>query len=262
MGKLLKHEFLYYKRLAIPYAIVLLILSAVTGLVQCLLSAYLESDITAVGPNFFAICATLLLPFLYLFLLSGFYVAPILSLVRYHKSIFTDEGYLTMVLPVKTGTLLGSKFLGTTLFSLVSMTYTALCFLIVFLVSGQSFDDYTFLFENFSTVDMLLASLISMIGMLLILFFIITFCNTVVRRHKVLLGIVLYFTSSSILSILSVLLSDIFMTFIPMDSLPIDLALSYSTSMYSWISAGVAAVAAVGSTVATYYLIKKKFNLT
>ena len=54
-------------------------------------------------------------------------VTAFIGISRYYKSLFTDEGYLNMVLPVKTSVLFGAKLLSTFIWVLLATITTGVC---------------------------------------------------------------------------------------------------------------------------------------
>ena len=82
-------------------------------------------------------------------MVNGFYAIGILAIVvmtvisgfmvfyRYYKSMFTDEGYLTMVIPVSTSTLLNAKLLSSLIFTAIITVVSAvsLCIAVIIPIS-------------------------------------------------------------------------------------------------------------------------------
>ena len=70
---------------------------------------------------------------------------------RYYSNLFTDEGYLTFTLPVKTSSILNAKILAGALWAAVSTIITLVCFLILFsgLVGFENIDYSIDAFSDF-----------------------------------------------------------------------------------------------------------------
>ena len=83
---------------------------------------------------------------------SGFYLLGILaigilwavtafiSISRYYKSLFTDEGYLTMVLPVKTSTILNAKLISTFVWIGIATVVTGACAIVALYLPTVLYD--------------------------------------------------------------------------------------------------------------------------
>ncbi len=108
LKKVLKHDMRAMMRSTVPMFIVMGVVSVVCCVILYFTYNFeteVESMIAAVllvggflVMGIFAIAAMLV-------------VVSVLTYVRYYKSLFTDEGYLTMVLPMETTTLLHAKLL-------------------------------------------------------------------------------------------------------------------------------------------------------
>lgn len=93
LSKLIKHEFRALSRFLLPIHILLL--------VACLIGRFMFQAMAMMDlPNVILIVS-------FVFLISIWIVVPcatsILIVVRYYKSLYTDEGYLTLTLPATRG---------------------------------------------------------------------------------------------------------------------------------------------------------------
>ena len=111
LKKMLKHDMRAMWRTAMPLLLVSGIVSAVCcGMLYFTLNFSESSDESLIG------ILTLVGSFYVMGLIAVIVLPTIISvfvLVRYYKSLFTDEGYLTMVLPMSSTTLINEKILFT-----------------------------------------------------------------------------------------------------------------------------------------------------
>ena len=111
LGKLIKHEFRALSRFLLPIHILLL--------VACLIGRFMFQAMDTMDlPNVILIVS-------FVFLISIWIVVPcatsILIVVRYYKSLYTDEGYLTLTLPATRGQLLFSKAFAACVWSILDL---------------------------------------------------------------------------------------------------------------------------------------------
>lgn len=136
LGKLFKYNMKSVSKL-------LLLLHGVLLFLTLAMSLYMPTLMSLGGENqkmtagHFLIMLGFCLYFLSIFaILFGTYI---LLAIRFYRNMFTDEGYLTHTLPVKSGTLLFSHILSTTLWMAISFVVSALCVAIL-AVSGAGID--------------------------------------------------------------------------------------------------------------------------
>lgn len=161
----------------------------------------------------------------------------ILIIIRYYKHFFTDEGYLTFTLPVRKNTLLNSKIVTAIIFTIVSniVRYLSL-FVIVLIGDPKLIHSEDFLFEvsplggivssiffgygtladyvreagSYAVVSGILIILIILMAYIVEILFIygcITLAASLVKKHKVLTAIGIYYGTTSILSVVLTILS-------------------------------------------------------
>lgn len=102
LGKLLKHEFISCGKKLLPIYLILVIASFVGKVFIWLVSK--KSFINAVPEAFYRIVKSLssIFSIVYILFIIVILVGTILFLIyRFYQHLFTDEGYLTMTLPVK-----------------------------------------------------------------------------------------------------------------------------------------------------------------
>ena len=139
LGKLIKHEFRALSRFLLPIHILLL--------VACLIGRFMFQAMDTMDlPNVILIVS-------FVFLISIWIVVPcatsILIVVRYYKSLYTDEGYLTNVLPVSATDHILSKMLVFGAWSILNALSVLASFAFLLLPSAiRYFTANTLLFYN------------------------------------------------------------------------------------------------------------------
>ncbi len=113
LGKLLKHEWCTSWKVPTLFIGVMLIMSALAGVAF----NFLVWDSDNVGLIFSVIMMILMY---YLIIIVASYGVTVYMAVRYYKSMFTDEGYLTHTLPATGRQLLLSKVINTSAWILIS----------------------------------------------------------------------------------------------------------------------------------------------
>ena len=149
----------------------------------------------------------------------------IIPLQRIYKSMFTDEAYLTFTLPVNRETILFSKIITSAIFDL-AVVVVGVIDLILFLTPVPLLEDGSgsMLGEMFATIGTLLSTLSTAIGVGWIILYIViaillaviyttcsklliiaimSFVCTIATKHKVLIGILIYYGISTLLSFVS-----------------------------------------------------------
>ncbi len=272
-SKLLKHD----SRAILKYwwigAVVSLGISVLGGM--CLQINSVEytkyNMITALAGvgTFFAVVGIVLLPLF----------TEILLLVRYYKNFFTDEGYLTFTLPVKKTSLLDSKLISAFIFGTASTLLVAVDVFIMFSIGAPEFVFDADLWQGFfyaigelfgflgrySAGYIILGILIIVVGTILQTLFIfacITFASSLVKKHKVLMTIGIYYGVSIALSIL--------MNILALGGLPtvftlifrLDESNSLAAIMFILLGVlGILTLAAGGLYLFVLYLLDRRLNL-
>ncbi|MBQ2943281.1 MAG: hypothetical protein IJD93_01085 [Ruminococcus sp.] len=166
----------------------------------------------------------------------GLYLFPlfttILVVVRYYKHFFTDEGYLTFTLPVKKNLLLDSKIATSFIFSFMSSVLSYLNLFLIMLIGNpeiigtdemayefstfgwlltmgifgvDSFADFLDSTSSFAVPYIILLVLIAVAAVIVQTLFIyacITLASSIVKKHKVLTAVGLYYGASSVVTFL------------------------------------------------------------
>ena len=217
LGKLFKTEFKASGRLYLPLFICVIFFAIVERIIIEIMDIN-QADSTAFTILFVAITAIFMI-IIFSVCVSGQFV----SIYRFYKSVFTDEGYLTNTLPVKSSSIIISKLL-------VGVLYTVFSY-IVLLISGfiiVAGDILTgvldememvlglkntnvglmdFILNSIWNLKLTIALLIALVIVSLffnILIFYISFAiGNIVNRKKVLLSIIIYIAIVNALAFIS-----------------------------------------------------------
>ncbi len=105
LKKLLKYDFLSIRRFLIPLLLFTPVLSGIGG--------FLFWITTFMGPKqiLFSLGLSSMIGFVILALVLSVAVLPIMLVIRYYSGLYSDSGYLTLMLPVKRRTMIFSKLL-------------------------------------------------------------------------------------------------------------------------------------------------------
>ena len=257
--------------------------SLLGGLVLHLLTHYEESLNPLVQAGL-----TLSMVFIGLALIAYGAAVEILQLVRFYKSRFTDEGYLTFTLPVKSHQVFLSTFLCMLLWTVITALVLTLCIAIILAIglpwseimadlSGGSWSEFSFVWEELKEMYgfaaepayIVIQSLQVVVGVLYSIVMVLT-CLTVgavvAKKHKIIAAFVAYyaisFATSTVASIMSVATS-----ISNMDSLLSSTLLSTSDMLYQAAIRGMSLsiaweiVLIVAGYILSTQLMKKKLNL-
>lgn len=218
-----------------------------------------------------------------LILIAFAVITSIIVFVRYYKHFFSDEGYLTHTLPVKTSTHMFSKTWSTLLWVVIT-TVAVFFFIFLYILIGSAprgallntavfseigeFFSQIFPYMNasywFIALESILGILVSVVFATFMIFTAITIGAIVAKKHKILAAIGFYYLINTGVSIITVLvymivfmsvgrnaLASVFLYDQP-DAL-LHFTLIFSTVFYLALSAG-------GFALCNHFL-KKKLNL-
>ncbi|MBR5272109.1 MAG: hypothetical protein IKU25_01755 [Clostridia bacterium] len=216
-AKLLKHDckaiFKYWWIVSVISAGVSLVAGIALSIMNVGYTAHNYIQTAAIIIFFFCFFAIILLPL----------VTQLLTFIRFRKNFFTDEGYLTFTLPVNKSALLGSKTLASLIFSAAS---GIVFFLDICIVSGVEdldnignlFYEISHMFKNIFNpfewnvfVTFILTILIGIacaVFFNLFIFLCITISNMLVKKHRLLFGLALYYGSSIVFVLILQFLSS------------------------------------------------------
>ena len=132
LGKLIKHEFKDTGKVLLPLNLALICVTII-GMIVLGLRIF-ETDSIAVG--FLAVALVL---FYILAIVALFIVTYIYLMIRFYRSMYSSEGYLTHTLPVSTFSILNTKILVSVFWAFLTMVLSvASVFALIFSALGAS----------------------------------------------------------------------------------------------------------------------------
>lgn len=120
LGKLFKYEFRETAKLLVPLNLILIVMTIIGGFL-------VSTEILQDDSFILLLIACVMLYALSIFAL--FIVSGIYLIVRYYKTMYCSQGYLTHTLPVSTSSIVNTKLLVSTFWICVSMVITTLSIL-------------------------------------------------------------------------------------------------------------------------------------
>lgn len=212
-------------------------------------------------------------------------LAVFLSVSRYYKNFFSDEGYLTFTLPVKSSALIFSKLLATLIWIFISAVVVTVCILIYVTFGGAPIgkainvdfwitmkDGMWFILkdifsginvsEAFLLIELFALGFIATVYGVLSLFLAVTIGSIVAKKHKILASIGFYYLINTAISTVTM----VFTTVISFVTARIyDIYSSYSSdALVHTYLIGILlmyAVIIVVEFLITNYLLSNKLNL-
>lgn len=210
-GKLLKYENKALSKTILPIGIATMFV-AVFGSAMLKLNLIMNRlvkngsvlfTLKAVTTTFFAISV--------IAMISAVFVAGFMLMQRYYRNLFTDEGYLTFTLPVKTEHILLSKLTSAVIWgAFVVVCSVAAVFIIVLfgttpeLVNHKALEEIVHFVQALFKIDFdingylifaqtFITLILSVVEQYLMIYLAITLGNQVAKKHKVLGAIGMYF---------------------------------------------------------------------
>lgn len=220
LGKLLKYELKRSARKFFPLVVGYMIVS----LIFSLMLRYGES---VKSPNFLMIFIVVCIAY-GIAVGALFTVGFTISLTNFHKTLFTDEGYLMLTIPVKPYYHIFTKFISSVIWSAASMVVFVLSLLLIdpteYLDSVGDFINALgngFIEEPLTSFLICLYTLTLFAGLQIFLYFVISLSNCF--KHKCLAGFAIIFACNMLSSMISNLAGDLSlwnMIFMPTSRLP------------------------------------------
>lgn len=211
-------------RLALPFYAVAIAVSLVTmGLGN--LGPYLLGDTEDPGIflSLVGVLALILYFLLYMVTIASSSLITYIPHFHFYKHLFSDEGYLTMTLPVKMSDHLLSKTISAFVVSAIGVFVSLVSIVLTMspIYSGElSLTDFLDLFEILFgsvggnvvafAIEMVVMMIVAAFSSVTMIFLSITLGAIIFKRHKIIGAIVCYFMVSGILGILEVILVFIF----------------------------------------------------
>ena len=278
LGKLLKHEFKATARLFIPIFIMVTAISvAVRFLVDILYD--INNGGTQAGEIFSMIIAFIFGAALVIGMICLILSGPAVSLYRFYKNVYTDEGYLTNTLPVKPVSILASKLITGIVWTIVSGAIVVLCFLILassskiilFFADDNIYESayynalFDFILDNiWFIISFMIFGLIS-VTMSISSVYVSVSIGNLANRHKVLISIAVYFFLTIVLGMaIGIILVIAGTNFFDTTNLFEDtetFKLSREYTVMIWVYSTVLFIISLIELFVTHLIMKHKLNL-
>ena len=230
LGKLFKYENKAVSKLLTPMALAVIILPVLGALIlkiQFVFGDKFENG--SIISSIFSLASGIMIFFIVIATISACFISLFILMQRYYKNLFSDEGYLTFTLPVKTSSIILSKLFTAALWSVI----IAICTIIgvitfAFFGTSASFVNhevvdgfceafkqiFEFYFIGGSVqivflIELLINIIVSLFTNILLMYLAITIGCQIAKKHKVLASIGMYFVISSVVSVLSTIIQVI-----------------------------------------------------
>ena len=212
--------------------------------------------------------------------------SEILIMYRYYTHLFTDEGYLTFTLPVKTSSILNSKLINALIWSVYTVLVVFFCiFLYVIfgtaeegLINSKIFTEIKnaleLLTQTYSAwvilkyiVEIVVIFIISLLYGVLSIYLALTIGSIIAKKHKILAAIGIYYGLNTVMSIFVMIVNFIF-TFTVANSYQDSYSSNYEIAIDRvfdisfFINAASFLVFSIVEYFVTRHLLKNKLNLS
>ena len=212
--------------------------------------------------------------------------SEILIMYRYYTHLFTDEGYLTFTLPVKTSSILNSKLINALIWSVYTVLVVFFCiFLYVIfgtaeegLINSKIFTEIKnaleLLTQTYSAwvilkyiVEIVVIFIISLLYGVLSIYLALTIGSIIAKKHKILAAIGIYYGLNTVMSIFVMIVNFIF-TFTVANSYQDSYSSNYEIAIDRvfdisfFINAASFLVFSIVAYFVTRQLLKNKLNLS
>lgn len=270
LGKLMKYEWIYSWKIPTALLGALLVISFGAGLTFA--APIWETEMEGLT------VLVILVWMMYYFALIGVSLGVTLYLaVRFYKSMFTDEGYLTHTLPVTSRQLLISKSLPMAAWLAISSIVVCISIAIFggmavwfmkpenvgfweYIFEGIEWSELHVLFEN-GAVNFLLSiivmSIISVFSGVMMIVGSVSI-GQLVSKHKILGSIGAYFLINTVFQIITTIIITPVMFLADYEN---DANVFQVLAPTYWIIALLSLIVAVGLYILSEFLVKKKLNL-
>ncbi len=268
LKKLYYYEWVALRRILIPLYIVMPVLATL-----CFLLARLVAVVPAESllGNLLTILFATAIFFSAVAIAMIFLAIALILGYRYYRSFFTDEGYLTMVLPVRGRTLFLAKVASGATWGGVALVIAVLSFLLMAwgassTLVGSAFEIYISTAPGVPAVVTVLITVLnvcaSLFLQLILMYGAINLAGLVFRKYSILGAVLFYLVSNTALSILSSLIQAVVLVFLaPLTQNPNMLSV---ISFYSAtaISLLLDAAIIVAVWLMSVHVLEKKLNLS
>lgn len=272
LGKLIKHEF----KATWKYFLAIDAITIVIGIIAAIVGYGVAGNIDDLPATMIILLSLGFAGYVFA-LVSAAVLTTVFNVVRYYRSLYTAEGYLTFTLPATTTEILSAKMLVALIWQVIMALCIgiSICFLVgSFLLYGtihgvfdmqDFFGDFLYGFREvlgirgvFGTLRYFLNVLMEIVFNMLIFFFAISI-GQLWQKHKILGSIIAFFTTRFVLGIfafLANLMSGAFGMLFDSASNP-GRYFSHATA----VSLLISIVASVIMYVASIWITDKKLNL-
>lgn len=283
LGKIFKYDFKSISRLTFPATLLVVAMSILgTGALRLIINVLSKGESSfgksaaIVGLVFVVISAVLCI-------IAYVVICAISVYARFYKNFFTDEGYLTFTLPVKSHTLVLSKMLAGFLWEIIAIAVAAVMGFTLLSVGTAPAGEFVnsevveglwfalrnmFSFSADFIIVALIAAFVQLIAGEFMIFLSITIGSTVAKKQKILASIGFYFALNTGLQILSTIVvmavgiahGEMFLT-VADEALMETAFMSFETSLMATSALLYVAVAVIEFFLINY-IVKKKLNLS
>lgn len=281
LGKLIKHEFKAVNRLMIPLHLALIVITVIGRFyIQLTLSARNEYFYSEAASIWYGVLdMTLVLFYIVALIAIAVITGVYLTIIRFRKNLFTDEGYLMHTLPVTASQLIWSKTLVAFVWTLIDGALVILS-IFVMVINKEILqaipEGLSILLEGFQEVFGVPAAagiplymvlfVIDAVGSILVIYMCIAIGHSF-NSHKILGSVGIYVGITMVTN----LIGSIFAAFSGSAAYGNNLFFSYATGVgiptpaYFWLSylfgLFLSVVTAVASYLLTNYFMTRKLNL-
>lgn len=280
LKKLLKYDMKSMVRMLVPLSL------AVMGTtVAGTASLRIMQNVNTGTSTSWILTSTLMIVFIstILALIAFSIFSQILIMYRYYTNLFTDEGYLTFTLPVKTTSILTSKVINAMIWSAYSLLIIFFCIFIYVafgtaegshLINSEIFrelkDGIRILTETYSAgiivkyiIEFLVFLFVSLLYGTISIYLALTIGSIIAKKHKILAAIGIYYGINMIMSLFITIINSIlsFSNVYQFDYFA-NIAADKVFDIAFYINAGSFLIFSVISYLITRQLLKNKLNLS
>ena len=278
-GKCLKYELRAYSRLLVPTFIVLMIV----GVLMSVAVGVLTRLVAANGNELIQAIAAILLYFIIMAVYLSLFIIPVMVFVltvrRFYKSFFTDEGYLTFTLPVSVDCHITSKltaaliadifgvitavlYVGIIALGAVISNFSAVSDFFTGMGFGELFEMLAY-FGLDSVISLLLVIMLFVLSALanyLLLYLSISFGCMLAKKHRFIVCGACYLGVNTVVSTIGSIVSTI-LTFVMSAAIIQMQEAGLIINIILAVLSALIAVEAVACYFITRYILKNKVNL-
>lgn len=285
LGKLFKHDMRQISKVVLPF-MVFVFGTTILGTAALKFAREAGHNLDeGVVRNLFTISLYLIFGFSVFALFAYSVLSVFLSVSRYYKNLFTDEGYLTFTLPVKSSTLIFSKLWSTLIWMLISMAVVVVCVLIYVTFGGAPIGTvinagfYEALGEivwpglkkffaeldvsnTLMAIEIIALEFVAIVYSVLSLFLAITIGSILAKKHKILASIGIYYLINTVTSTATtVFLTILMFGAAGIHNLYTDQSANAFVHLFLTSMLLIYTIIMVAEFLITNHLLKKKLNL-